>query len=98
MAHVHAGQADHGVPFWLYNLPSNLFMLNEGQTITVVFLDQNLGLKCFLQLSSGAWTQGLAQKTAGTPPSAPFMSSDINILHCYKKSNKNTPQKFPKIP
>lgn len=51
MARVHAGQADHSVPFWLYNLPSNLFKLNERQTITVVFLEQNLGLKSFLQPS-----------------------------------------------
>lgn len=72
MARVHAGQADHSVPFWLYNLPSNLFKLNERQTITVVFLDQNLGLKSFLQPSSGAWTQGLAQQAAGIPPSVPL--------------------------
>lgn len=96
MAHVHAGQADHSVLFWLYNLPSNLFMLHEGQTITVVLLDQNLGLKCFLHLSSGAWTWGLAQQAAGISPSAPFITSDINIPYCFKKKTK---QKYPtKIP
>lgn len=83
MALVHAGQADHNVPFWLYNLPSNLFMLNERQMITIVFLDQNLGLTCFLHLSSGAWTQGLAQQAAGISPSAPFITSDISILYCF---------------
>lgn len=35
MARVHAGQAGHDVPFWLYNLPSNLFMLNERQMLTI---------------------------------------------------------------
>lgn len=57
MAHVHAeGQAGHGIIFWFYNLPSNLLMLNGRQRLTIVFLDQNLGPKQFLQLSSGAWT------------------------------------------
>lgn len=39
MARVHAeGQPGHSVPFWLHNLPSNLFMLNERQMLTIVFL------------------------------------------------------------
>lgn len=57
MARVHAEcQAGHDVPFWLYNLPSNLFMLNERQMLTMAFLEQNSGPKRFLQLSSVAWT------------------------------------------
>ena len=31
--------------FWLYNLPSNLFVPNERQMLTTVFLDQNSGPK-----------------------------------------------------
>ena len=50
------GQAGHDIPFWLYNLPFNLFMLNERQMLAIAFLDQNSGPKRFLQLSSGAWT------------------------------------------
>lgn len=44
MARVHAeGQAGHGVSFWLYNLPSNLFVLDERQMLAIAFLEQTSG-------------------------------------------------------
>lgn len=60
MAGAHAGQAGHDVPAWLYNLPSNLSVLNERQMLPIAFLDHVIS-----SAFHGAWTQGLAQQAAG---------------------------------
>lgn len=68
MACVHAEcQAGHDVPFWLYNLPSNLFMPNERQMLAIVFLDQNSGPQTISSAFQWCMDVGLGPASSRNP-------------------------------
>lgn len=89
MVHVHAGQAVHGVPFWLYNLPSNLFMLSERLMITVVFWIKTWASSDFFSFTVVHGHRALLSKQQESLPLLYNIWYKHSILF-FKKPKKNT--------